>query len=322
MNKIRKIAVASTAAVALLLTGCASAATDGGAFEPRNPRYLVGFQAGGGTDLVARTAAETMVGEGLLTAQPAVENLTGGGGVRAVNELARLGNDSVILQIPDVPTTLYVDGAQVGPDAITPIGQLTKAGLMLVVPATAQYDSLEDMFSELLAKQTPVGIPGTLDQLEPARWAEIVNKLGLEGTLNLVPTAGVNEIVPELLSGRMGAAFLVPTLASGYVETGQLKAIAASSDEPLKQFPDTPTLADLGADVVIYRPQGVAVSSQASPAAVDYWSDVVEQIVASESWKEFVEEQGYIDEYKNGEQYNEWLDEQGELYREYLNGRR
>ncbi|MCZ2857783.1 tripartite tricarboxylate transporter substrate binding protein [Blastococcus sp. VKM Ac-2987] len=322
MKSKKTLAALVSAAASAALVGCGADAAGGGGegYSPAGTvRYLVGYQAGGGTDLTARQAAETLESEGVVDARFTVENLTGSAGLQAFTTLVRQGDDDTVMQLVDIPSGLYVEGATVEMDDFVPIGQVATNALLIVVPADSPYQSAEELFTAMEeSDDVVVGLPSTIDSREAGKWYQIAEGFGVSPEINFVPSAGISEVVPELLAGRVSAAMMVPNVAQSHLESGQIRALAVTSTERLEDYPDVPTLGEQGSDVTFYRPQGLVMNAAASAEAQEYWTDALKEMTETDAWAEFLSNNGYVSEYKAPDEYQEWLDEEVAAYEKYL----
>lgn len=290
-------------------------------FTPEGPiRYIVGFAPGGGTDLTARTAARTLNDEGIVEESFTVENITGGGGVRALMELHSKGNENTLLQSVDLYAGMYMDDSNLNLDDFIPVAQIANNTLFMVVSGKSDYQSIDDLMKAM--KEDPgkisIGLPSATDTVEVAKWYEIVESYGIEGDLRFIPHNGISEVVPELLGGRIDVALLVPPVIKGYLDKNELKALATLSEERLDLLPDIPTLKEQGVDVTFYRPQGVFLKAGVGEDVVSYWENALKEMTETDSWKSFIENQMFINEFKGREEYTEWMETEGKIYSEFL----
>ncbi|MFC0273358.1 tripartite tricarboxylate transporter substrate binding protein [Metabacillus herbersteinensis] len=294
-------------------------------FTPEGPiRYIVGFAPGGGTDLAARTVARTLNESGIVEESFAVENLTGGGGVRALMELSNKGDGNTLLQSVDIYSPMYMEGSKLKLDQFIPVAQVANNSLLLVVSKNSEYKSVDELFNAI--KEDPgkvsIGLPAATDTVEVVKWNEIAKSYGIASELKYIPHNGISEVIPELLSGRIDAALLVPPVAKGYLDSKELNALAAMSDERLEVLPDIPTLKEQGIDVTFYRPQGVFLKAGVGEEVVAYWENALKEMTESEEWKTFINNQMYINEFKGSEEYTEWMETEGKNYSEFLKGKK
>jgi putative tricarboxylic transport membrane protein len=111
---------------------------------------------------------------------------------------------------------------------------------------------------------------------------------------------------------------MVPTVAQAHLESGDIRALAVTSEDRLEAYPDVETIQEQGSDVTFYRPQGIAMSADASDEALDFWTDAVKKLTETDAWADFAEKNGYINEHKTPEEYQTWLDEEMAAYEDYL----
>jgi tripartite-type tricarboxylate transporter receptor subunit TctC len=324
--KVKKLArMAAPMVLVLGLSACAGDSdtdADGEYIPANNVTYLVGFQAGGGTDLAARKTAEILKEEDIVDANFRIQNSTGGSGLIAAQELVQTNDENTIMQMVDIPTYVVSEGAGVELDEFYPIGQVANNALVISVPQNSPYESLNDLFAAIEnGGDVRIGLGTGIDNVEPAKWVEAAEKSGVDRQqLNFVPSSeGVGPMVPELISGRIDALMIVPALAKENINANNMKAIGVTSDERLEQFPDVPTLKEQGLDLTFYRPQGLALNSQASDSAKEYWASAIEKVTQTADWKAFAESNGYILEHQGPEEYLTWLQTELESYEEYYN---
>ncbi|OLO38034.1 hypothetical protein BTR23_12865 [Alkalihalophilus pseudofirmus] len=290
-------------------------------FSPEGPiRYIVGFAPGGGTDLTARTVARTLSDEGIVEEAFAVENITGGGGVRALMELHNNGDENTLLQSVDIYAGMYMDDSILNLDDFIPVAQIANNTLLMVVSGKSDYQSVDELLNAMQEDpgQILIGLPSATDTVEVAKWNEIADAYGIEGDLRFIPHNGISEVVPELLGGRIDVALLVPPVIQGYLEKDELLSLATLSQERLEVLPNVPTLNEQGIDVTFYRPQGVFLKAGVGEEVVSYWENALKEMTATESWKTFIENQMFINEFKGSEEYTEWMETEGKLYSEFL----
>jgi len=301
--------------------GSNSGTSDGSnGYEPGGSTdYLVGFKAGGGTDLTARQVTKLLSDEGIVDTQFSVQNLTGSGGLQAYTTLAKRGGDDALMQLVDIPSGLYVDDSNVSWKEFDVLGQVANNALLVVVPKDSPYETAKDLFAAMDQENVAIGLPSTTDSREAGKWYEMAEGFGVENAdINFVPSAGISAVVPEIISGRNQAALFVPTVAQDLIKSGKVKALAVTSEKRLDEFSDVPTLQEQGSDVTFYRPQGVAIAASASAEAKEYWIDAIKDLTETDAWKTFTSENGYINEYKTPGEYDEWLDTEIQAYENYL----
>ena len=229
-----------------LATGNASAQT---AKYPDKPlKMLVGFSAGGGTDVVARILAQKMsegLGQSVL-----VENRPGASGMIAAEAITKSAADGYTLMMGSQTTfavapNLYRkfsidptrDFAGVAPAGASP--------LVLVVHPTVAAQSVRDVIAMAKAK------PGTINYgsgglgTTPHMSGELFQSLA---GIKMVHVAyrGEAPAINDLLGGQIPLMFANLSAVIGNVRAGSLRALAVTSATRSASAPDIPTVAEAG----------------------------------------------------------------------------
>jgi tripartite-type tricarboxylate transporter receptor subunit TctC len=220
------------------------------AARPTRPiRLLVGFSAGGATDIVARVLAGKL-GE-ILGQQVFVENRTGAGGTIATEDVARAEPDGTTLLMTPLANaaneTLFKKNFHYTFDpyfaAVAPVAETPN---LLVVHPSLNVKSVADLIA--LAKSLPSGAilaassgPGTATHLSN----ELFN-LAAGVKMTSVQYRGGGEVMKDLLSGQLKVMFApIPTVLP-FINNGSLRPIATTGPKRDKAFPDLPTVAESG----------------------------------------------------------------------------
>jgi tripartite-type tricarboxylate transporter receptor subunit TctC len=238
-------------------------------YPSRPVRIVVGFPAGGNTDIISRAMAQKLTerfGQTVI-----VENRPGAGSM--------IGTDYVAKATADGHTLLLVSGAfstqaavlkKLPFDPARDFAWITNAVVYpfaVIVKPDARMQSMGDLIA--IAKKSPgklnYGSVGVGSVLHLA--AELFNThAGVDMTH--VPFKGGSELVIELMGGRLDVVFETLTGAYPHVQAGRLRAIAVTSRERSQQLPNVPTVAQTlpGYEVTSYS--GFAAPRGTPPAAI------------------------------------------------------
>lgn len=242
---LRGVAAGVTALA--VAAGVASAALAQAPYPNKPIRLVVGFVAGGPTDIIARVVGAKL-GEA-LGQQVIVENRSGASGNIATEAVARADPDgySLLLTILSnaVNESLFKNFKYKFADHFEPVAALADTGLVLLVHPSLDVKSVADLIA--MAKAKPGDIfyatagKGTATHLA----AELFNNTaGIKMTP--VHYKGGGETIRELLSGQVKVMFSTVPPVLGFVREGKLRGIATT---PLKRdsaLPDLPTIAEAG----------------------------------------------------------------------------
>ena len=215
---------------------------------PNRPiRILVGFAAGGPSDLIARIVG-AKTGE-LLGQQTVVENKTGAGGMIAAEAVARAEPDGYTLS--NTATSIAVNETlsktihiEFGKDLIAVAPQAETANILVVHPSLGVKTTAELI---ALAKSKP----GELLYASAGRGsathlaAESFNLLA--GTRMMpVHYRGGSEATKDLLSGQVKIMFSSIAPVQEFVRQGKLIGLGVTGLKRESAFPETPTVAEAG----------------------------------------------------------------------------
>jgi len=247
MTATRFMRVALGFAFALgTMTGSAHAqSTD---YPNRPIKMLVGFAAGGGTDVAARIMAQKMseiLGQTIL-----VENRTGASGLIAAQDLAKSDPDGYTLMMGS-QTTCAVAPALYHKVTVDPARDfsgvaLTGASpLVLVVNPSFAAHSVADVIA--MAKANPgkinfgTGGVGTT----PHMTAELFQ---FNAGIKMVHVAyrGEAGAINDLLAGQIPLMFANLSAVMGNIKAGTLRALAVTSAKRSPSAPYIPTVAETG----------------------------------------------------------------------------
>ena len=258
-RQILKLAGAGAASIALPQLIYAQA------FPARPIRYICPWPAGGSTDAVIRTLAES-AGK-ILGTSIIVDNKPGAAGLLGANELVNAKPDGyTVSQLPHgvfrVPHMQKVQFDTL--KDFTWIACLTGYTFGLVVPANSPFKSIKEFVD--FAKANPDKITyghtgiGTSPHLAVEEFAQrAVIKL------TNVPFKGNADNMQAVLGGHVMAA----SDATGWgphVEAGKLRLLATYGSKRTKRWPNVPTLDELGYKTVSDSPFGVCGPKGMDPA--------------------------------------------------------
>jgi tripartite-type tricarboxylate transporter receptor subunit TctC len=284
--------VGSTAFAILLAGIVASAAAE--SYPTRPIRLLVGFPAGGPTDIPARFIADRLSQQ--LGQKVFVEDKPGAGGMIALDDVLAQPKDGYNLQLCtyfDAINTLLYKNVSYKLSDIAPITMVSKYYYLMALAKSVPVDTFDQFVA--YAKAHPGDIlygtvgAGSTQELVAHELEKIA---GIKMTK--VPFKGSAEITQEMLAGRVH--FQVgPSLAiAPYYKTGELKAVATTSPERLKGFPEIPTLDERGYALSPYGWLGVCAVAGTPKPIIDLLNRHITSITQSDEYRQFLEKTGSI----------------------------
>lgn len=233
----------------LLAAALSSVALAAAAQQPSYPTRVVKIvapvQPGGGVDLVARTMAERYTrafGQSFI-----VENLSGGGGVLASQNVVRAEPDGHTLMLGYVATHGTSPAVRKLPyDAVkdfTPVAMVGGTPNVLAINASVPATGLRSLVEWAKNNPASYGSAGqgslthlAMEQLRQATGFDAVH----------APYRGIGPAIADLLGGQIH--MMMPGLAAAipHIRAGRMKPIAVTGLARHPLLPEVPTFEELG----------------------------------------------------------------------------
>jgi tripartite-type tricarboxylate transporter receptor subunit TctC len=235
--------LAQAGALALLLISAAQAAD----FPERSIRIVVGFGAGGASDVAARIIANRMSGE--LGQQVIIDNRPGASTSIAGDIVAKADPDGYTLfQAGNANAVNAISKPKPPFDVLTafaPVGAAITTPSVLVAYPAAGIRSVSDLIAKAKAQ------PGVITYASSG--VSAVSHLAGEllaheekVKLTHVPYKGSSQAMTDVLAGRVQIMFAPISTVLPFIQDGKLIALATMSEQREKELSETPTLKEAG----------------------------------------------------------------------------
>lgn len=258
---------------------------------PNKPiRLIVPFAAGGGTDLIARIAAQKLTDA--WGQQVIVDNRPGAGGVVGAELGVRAAADGYTYTLMGSSYTVNPSFYKLSFDPvndITAIAQISQGPFIVVLNPTVAARTVKEFIA--LAKSRPGHLgfatsgAGSITHLS----SEIfLNMAGLK--MIHVPYKGTGPALVDTIGGQVALLFgdAPPTIP--HVKGGRLRGIAVTTRERIATAPDMPTLHEAGVtgyEVLLWQgmigpkgvPAAIADKAHAELARAFRGKDMVDRFV-------------------------------------------
>jgi tripartite-type tricarboxylate transporter receptor subunit TctC len=231
-------------AVALGLILSAAVAQD---YPSRPVKILVGFGPGGLGDIVTRSVAQklsTQLGQPFV-----IENMPGAGGITAAATAARSqpdGHTLLLVSGQNATAPLVFKSLPFNPSTdFRMVSTLSNFDFIIVVDRASPLRSISDLVAA--AKSAPGRFNfGTISSgsLQNLMSHLFVARADLK--VPTVPFRTTGEAIAALLAGQVQAVIETVPGVIGQVQSGQLRALALSSDQRRPLLPDVPTVTEGG----------------------------------------------------------------------------
>jgi tripartite-type tricarboxylate transporter receptor subunit TctC len=278
----------------LLAIAGVGAASAQEAYPTRPIRLVVGFGAGGPTDIPARFIADKL-GEA-LGQRVIVENKPAAAGMIATRDVLSQPRDGYTLLLcthfEAINTAVYKN-VQFKLSDIAPISLIAKYyyGLALANSIPANDFAAFVQYAKAHPGDVSYATIGAGSAQEIlARQLEKLTGI----TMNRIPFRGGPQVVQELIAGRVHF-YVSPTL--GIVpqyQAQQLKILAVSAPERLKNLSEIPTLTEKGVDFVRFGWLGICAATGTPQPVLDLLHRHIAAIVDTAEYRTMIEKAGSI----------------------------
>lgn len=267
---------------------------------------------GGGWDQTGR-AMQNALQENDLASGIQVVNIPGAGGTIGLAQFVsgKEGQgDSLLVGGLVMVGAILTNEAPVTLEQVTPIARLTGEYEAIVVPSGSDIQTLDDLIARF--KEDPQSVSwggGSAGGTDHILVGLIAKEVGVapEG-INYVPFAGGGEALASILGGHVTAGVSGWEEFAGQVETGDLRALALSSAEPVEGI-DVPTLVEQGIDVELTNWRAVFAPPGISDEDKKVLGDAVGQMVESETWQSTLEERNWLNLYLPPDEFAQFLED-------------
>jgi tripartite-type tricarboxylate transporter receptor subunit TctC len=288
----------------LAFTGAAQAQ----AYPDRPVHILVGFAAGSGPDVLARTLAAQLgadLGQNFI-----VENRPGANATIATNIVVQSAPDGYMLLFTSdsiAPTPFIYKSLpyDVFKD-LTPVATVgVLDGLLMLVNPSSPAHTVREFIDYAKKNRVLYGSPGIGNGLHLA--AALFNKAtGLN--MEHVPFKGASEVSAALLGGNIDVMFVTPPSVLGLINDGKLRALAFTGSKPFPALPDVPLMKDTVANYPPVKAWGIFFApSKTPPAIVDKLNAAVRHALTVPAVADVVQKFGYLPDNRSPAQTAEFF---------------
>ncbi len=214
---------------------------------PTKPiNFIVPFPAGTGNDVIARTIGDKLSKS--LGKPVVIDNKAGATGAIAAEATMKAPADGYTIFIPSTTLSINMSVSKVPYDLVKDFTPAALLGVMpncLLVPASVPAKSIKELIELAKAKPGQINFGSNGFGGAPHLLAEM---LKIAGQIDIVhvPYKGTNEVVADLLAGRVQMMFAPLTTGIPLIKDGRLRILGVCSDKRSPALPDVPTMGELG----------------------------------------------------------------------------
>ena len=260
----------------------------------RAVRIVAPSAAGGASDTFGRVLSQYL-GE-KFKERFYLENRPGAGGLIGSAAVAASDPDGYTFLVSNVGYVVIAPLASSKPgfDTMKDLSHVAYIGgppIAFVVNPSLNVKTLDE-FMEYAKKNGPVDYAspgrGTLGHLVAERFAQ---KTGIK--VQHVPTRGGSAAVTDIITGTVPFGSMTWTSALGQIRAGKLIPLAVTSEKRMPDFPDVPTLKELGhPDFVEVTWFGISAPANVPKDIVTKMNLAIKEVFARPEIKERIEREG------------------------------
>lgn len=287
--------------------------------------YIAPADAGGGWDTLIRTTAQVIEEEDLAPVNFAPQNIPGSGGAIGWAEVAGYDGEPQPLFAASPPIILVplTETSEYDHTDFTPIANLITDYSIVLVEPDSEFESVVDVFEAIEEDPDSVSIGGgsAAGSMDHIAIAGAAAEYGLDAAeVNYVPFSGGGEAMTNLLGGHVDVAVTGVGESTGQVESGELRPIAYSSEEPVSDLEEAggETFIEQDIDYTFDIWRGIMGPPNMPEEAVQYYEEMYADMLETDSWQEQRDDLGWIDNYQTSDEFGEFLDEQFDLFEDVL----
>lgn len=306
----------------LALTGCkpqdhASNASAVSNYPSQTVTVICPWAAGGGTDRLSRFMADQLrahYGKPFVVA-----NKTGGSGAvgHSAGANARPDGHTITMGTFELSTMHWMGISDLTYQDFQPVIQLNADAAAVIVGKNAPWKTLDELLAYIRENPGELEMSGTASggawDLARAGFL-LAAKLPVD-SVKWIPTKGSAPAIVELLGGHIDAVCCSVPEAASQIEAGELRPLAVMAPKRLQEFPDIPTVKELGVDWSAVGWRGLMLPKTTPQAIVDELYGACRSITESEGYREFMQKNGFAIAVRGPEDFKEFLREQDQQWK-------
>ncbi len=208
--------------------------------------FVVPFPPGTGNDVIARIIGEKLTQS--LGKPVVIDNKAGATGAIAGEAVAKAAPDGYTIIIASTTLSINMSVSKVNYDLVKDFAPVAVVGTMpycLLVPTSVPAKSIKELVDLAKAKPGQLNFGSNGVGGVPHLMAEMLKMAGKIDIVH-VPYKGTNEVIADLLAGRVQLLFAPLVTGRALVQDGKLRALGICGLKRSPALPDVPTMAEAG----------------------------------------------------------------------------
>jgi tripartite-type tricarboxylate transporter receptor subunit TctC len=287
-------------------------------FPAKPVRLVVGYSAGGPTDVIARIVAQDMaasLGQGVV-----VENKTGANGLIGTMEVKKAPADGYTILMTtlshNVNAILLADKKPYDPQAdFAPVSIVALLPLVLVAKGDSPLAAVGELIRMAKAKPNEVSYASAGNGGSAHLAGALLATLS-QTQMTHVPFRGNAPALTEVMAGRVTFMFYPMIGIADHVAQKRLKVLGVSTPAPHPDYPGVPTMAEAGFPGFEEYTQGLGLVAPAGTpvAAIERLNAAIRASLEKAQTRERLKGLGAITQSSSPAEFSAWLKKDAERW--------
>ena len=285
--------------------------------------FLIPGGAGGGWDGTARGTGEALTESGLV-GQTSYENMSGGGGGRAIGYIIENAESNhgtlMVNSTPIIIRSLTGVFPQNFRDLTLVAGTIGDYAA-IVVSADSDIENMGDLIAAFEADPNAVSVgggsvPGGMDHLVAAM---VMEAGGVDPTeVTYVAYDGGGEAIAGILSGEIDALSTGFSEAIELARAGEVRIIGVTSEERVDSYDEAPTMMEQGLDTSFVNWRGFFAAPGLPDDQLAAYQEAIAQMYETEQWEDVRQRNGWVNIHNSGDDFQTFLENQEQEKHQFL----
>ena len=321
MRNLCKMNLLPAALVALAAFATTATIAHAEGWVPRKPvDFVIMAGPGGGADKMARLM-QTVIQKHKFSPKPFIPvNKPGGSGAEALIYMkGNTGNDHTIMVTLNSFYTTPLRQPKLGVDPLTftPIARMAEDTFILWVHKDSGITNMDEYVAAAKKAGSGWSMAGTGRAQEDELLTTYLNTAyGLD--MKYVPFKGGGDVAKQLAGQHVNSTVNNPSEAIGFYQSGDVVPIVTFTKERLPQFPDVPTLTELGKPYSYYMQRSVVGPPEMSSEAYEFYRQVFKKVYDSKEWQAYMKKESLLGEFITGNDLEDYWKVNYETHRKLL----
>ena len=270
---------------------------------------------GGGSDVFLRQLSGHLAP--ILGANVVVENVTGGSGANAMAQVAQAPADGSVFYAT-TPTFIYttlLSDVEYGYDDLEPLVNFFIDPEVIYTAAASEFESLEDVIQAARDGRGRWGAANPAS-LERQALEQLKTAAGVDAAV--VTHEGGGDLMINVLNGTLDIGVGEVQEIQSQLEAGEVRLLGTFSAERLDSFPDLPTVAESGYDVVLRKFRGLAGPKGLPEDVIAAWEEATQAVLENDEYKAAYEAANLRAEFIPHDEYVQFIEDFATETRSFL----